>query len=89
MHSDCERSHRLPQTLNEKSDRLADFEQVKQDVDRLVEGLEIDQLAHRIEDFGRRNPIGLAVGSLVLGLAAGLLIHAGQSRKPVPMPAKH
>ena len=58
--------------LNQEVNRAID--QVKSDVDELIAGLDLQNLTRRIEDFGRANPMGLAVAALGFGVAAGLLL---------------
>ena len=48
---------------------------VKADVERLVEGFHLEILIKKVEDFGRANPMGLAVTALTLGVAAGILVN--------------
>jgi len=48
--------------------------QVKADIERFVEGFDLKAVVGRVEEFGRENPIGLALGALTLGLAAGFLM---------------
>lgn len=64
--------------INADVDRAID--QVKEDVDQLIEGLDVNQMTRRIEEFGRSNPVGLAVASLALGVAAGLLMRRSSNR---------
>jgi len=47
---------------------------VKEDVERLVEGFDLQAIAKRVEDFGRENPVGLALTALTLGVAVGVLM---------------
>ena len=47
---------------------------VKEDVERLVEGFDLQAIAKRIEGFGRENPVGLALTALTLGVAVGILM---------------
>lgn len=61
-----------PSDLNQEVNRAID--QVKSDVDELIAGLDLQNLTRRIEDFGRANPMGLAVAALGFGVAAGLLL---------------
>ena len=48
--------------------------QVKANVEQLVEDFDIQGIARKVEDFGKANPLGLALTSLTLGLAVGFLL---------------
>ncbi len=50
---------------------------VRENVEQFVEGFDLQAISKRIEDFGRENPMGLAISALTLGLAIGVLV-----RKP-------
>jgi hypothetical protein len=47
---------------------------VKEDVERIVQGFDLQVITKRIEEFGRDNPVGLALTALTLGVAAGMLM---------------
>lgn len=48
--------------------------QVKSDVDELLNEIDVDRITSRVEEFGKQNPLMLAAGALTIGLAAGLLM---------------
>ena len=48
--------------------------QVKVEVERLVEEFDLQSITKRVEEFGRENPVGLAVTALSLGLVAGIVM---------------
>ncbi len=58
----------------EKNDPLQMLNQVKDDINHLIEGLDLRDISRRVEDFGRRNPVGLALAAASIGVAAGLLM---------------
>ncbi len=47
---------------------------VKEEIDQFMKEFDLNSVVHRVEEFGRENPIGLALSALTLGLAAGFLI---------------
>lgn len=47
---------------------------VKEDVERLVEGIDLQTIAKRVEEFGRNNPVGLALAAVTVGVAVGILM---------------
>jgi hypothetical protein len=47
---------------------------VKADMEHLVEGFDVQTITQRIEEFGRENPVGLALTALTLGVAVGFLM---------------
>jgi hypothetical protein len=53
---------------------------VKEDVERLVQGFDLQVITKRVEEFGRDNPVGLALTALTLGVAAGILMR-GSAKK--------
>ncbi len=57
---------------------------VKEDVEQFVEGFDLQVIAKRIEEFGRENPLALAVSALTLGVAAGVIM-----RGPKVHPKSH
>ena len=57
-----------------KADISRTFEEVKLEVDDLVDSLDISGMAKKLEGFGRERPVALALAALTVGLAAGLLI---------------
>lgn len=48
--------------------------QVREDIERMVEGLDFQGVSRKLEEFGRRNPVGLAMTALAMGVAVGLLM---------------
>lgn len=61
------------------SDSLQDeasdtIQKIRSDVDQLIEEVDINRLTDRVEEFGRQNPLALALGALTVGVAAGLLM---------------
>jgi len=54
--------------------------QVRDQVEHLVEGIDIQAMTHQLEDFGRRNPVALALSAFTVGVAAGILM-----RKRMPL----
>ena len=48
--------------------------QVREDIERIVEGFDFQGVSRRVEEFGKKNPVGLAMTALVLGMAVGLLM---------------
>lgn len=53
--------------------------QIKSDISRLVDGFDIDLISEKIEEFGKANPVGLALTAMGVGLAVGVLMK--QSRR--------
>jgi hypothetical protein len=56
------------------------IDRVKSDVDELIGDLDLEDVARRVESFGKSNPAALAVASLTIGIAAGLIIRKATSR---------
>lgn len=56
------------------SDPSKSFDQVRTQVDDLMESLDLPKLTRKVQDFGRDKPIALAIAALAVGLAAGLLM---------------
>lgn len=50
------------------------FSQVRSDIDQFVEGFDVKMLTKRVEEFGKDNPVGLALTALTIGVAAGILM---------------
>lgn len=46
---------------------------LKNEIEKLVKDFNIQELAKNVEDYGKKNPVGLALTSLSIGIAAGLL----------------
>lgn len=57
-----------------KADVSNTFNQVKSEVDELVDSLDLGGALRHLQNFGRERPIVLALTALTLGVAAGLLI---------------
>ena len=51
-------------------------EQVKRDVKRIMDGFDLQAISKGMEDFGRENPLGLALAALGLGIGVGLLMRS-------------
>ena len=47
---------------------------VRADVERLVDGFDIESIVKKVDEFGRGNPVGLALTALTLGIAVGVLM---------------
>ena len=58
------------------------FEEVKSEVDQLVESMDISGVAKKLETFGRERPVALALAALTFGIAAGFLIKNPPVRNP-------
>ncbi len=59
-----------------RADMLSDATaQMQEDIEQLVEGFDLKAIAKRVEEFGRENPVGLALTALTLGVAVGILMH--------------
>jgi hypothetical protein len=52
---------------------------VKADIENLVEGFDLQTVTRRVEEFGRENPVGLALTAIALGVAVGLLMRGKQT----------
>ena len=62
----------LFQAVNsENSDPL---HRIKREMDQLFADLNISEMGRQVEEFGRQNPLGLAVAALTVGVAAGILM---------------
>lgn len=62
-----------------KADASQTIDQIKADVDSLIDELDFSQVTRKVEDFGRQNPLALAFGALTVGLAAGLMMRKSSS----------
>jgi hypothetical protein len=69
--TDALKSNRNPDALDSISDATS---KVKQSVEQFVEDFDLQSVARRVENFGRENPVGLALTALTVGLAVGLLV---------------
>jgi hypothetical protein len=68
-------------TLKEiNSDVSQAIDRVKAGVDELVGDFDFREVTQKIESFGRTNPAALAIASLTIGIAAGLLVKKTTSR---------
>lgn len=47
---------------------------IREEVNQLIEGADLKNIFKNIEDFGRKNPMGLAIAALSIGAAAGILL---------------
>lgn len=50
------------------------LDQLRSRAEELIDGVNFEDIGRRIQEFGRRNPTGLALAALGVGLAAGLLM---------------
>lgn len=68
---------------NEASNVMRDVNEaasrVREDVEKFVEGFDFQAVSKKVEEFGRGNPMGLAVMALGLGVAAGFMMRSGRS----------
>lgn len=48
--------------------------QVKSQVEELVDSLRLDDLTDQVAKFGKEKPVALALAALTVGFAAGLLM---------------
>ncbi len=60
--------------IQEHLDEATD--QVRNDIKRLVDGFDVQAISKSMEDFGRENPLGLAIAALGLGIGVGLLMRS-------------
>lgn len=70
-------SHR--EDVDQMSDAMT---RVREDVERLVQGFDVQVIAKRVEEFGKENPIGLALTALTLGVATGILMRGKGGPRP-------
>ena len=54
-------------------------EKIKSDVDELVEGLDLQSLGRRVQEFGSQSPWGMAVAALTVGFVAGMLMRGSST----------
>ena len=47
---------------------------MKADIEGLIEGFNMQAVVERVQEFGRANPLGLALTALTVGVAAGVLM---------------
>jgi hypothetical protein len=74
------------QTQGNGLDMMSDAaSQVKQDIEHLVEGFDVQTILRRVEDFGRENPVGLALTAVTLGVAVGFLMRTPKSTQNRPL----
>lgn len=57
-----------------KVDASETIQRIRSDVDQLIDEVDINRLTDRFEQFGRENPLALALGALTVGVAAGLIM---------------
>ena len=50
------------------------IELIRARFDRLVEDFNFQQLSQKVQDFGRQNPMALALSALTLGIVAGVMM---------------
>lgn len=55
------------------------IDSVRSEIDRLVGGLDLQQVTRKVQDFGRENPVALALAALTVGIAAGMLVRKSVS----------
>ncbi len=67
------------QTRESQEDPIS---RVKADVERLVQGFDFQTITQRVEEYGRENPIGLALGALTVGLAVGAFMRPPKKNTP-------
>lgn len=60
---------------------------VKEDVEQLVQGFDLQAIAKRVEEFGRENPIALALTALTVGVTAGFLLRAPKKMRGTSRPS--
>lgn len=78
----------------ENADRIAQASSevhanVEQFIKKFDEEFDFPGIAKRIVDFGRENPIGLAVSALTLGFAVGALIRSNPTLNSTQKKAQH
>ena len=56
------------------SEAFDTVEQLRSRAEEMIEGLNFQDINRRIRDFGRQNPVGLALAALTVGVATGLLL---------------
>jgi hypothetical protein len=67
--------------VNETRTQMSDAaSRVREDIENLVEGFDIPTMTRRVEEFGRENPIGLALTAMGLGVAVGMLMRGSKRR---------
>jgi hypothetical protein len=55
------------------------IDRLKSEVDQLIGDVDFEAMSQKVKDFGRENPVALAVAALTVGVAAGILM-----RKSIP-----
>lgn len=48
-------------------------DRIANEIDHWIDDLELGSLWQKVEDFGRKNPVALALAAVTIGLAAGVL----------------
>jgi len=67
--------------VNEARGDMSDAaSRVREDIEHLVQGFDIPTMTRRVEEFGRDNPIGLALTAMGLGVAVGMLMRGSKRR---------
>lgn len=65
------------QSQNNGFDMMSDAAaKVREDIEHLVEGFDVQTIMNRVEEFGRENPVGLALTAVTLGVAVGFLMRS-------------
>ena len=63
------------ESQNGQHDFLSDAaSKVKADIEGLIEGFNVQAVVDRVQEFGKVNPVGLALTALTVGIAAGVLM---------------
>lgn len=57
---------------NIRDDASRAINEVKTEADELMDALDFPRMSEKVQEFGKKNPIALAVAALTLGVAAGL-----------------
>lgn len=47
---------------------------IRGEVDQLIGQIDFQDMGRKVKDFGRENPVGLALAALTIGVAAGFLM---------------
>ncbi|NBU22015.1 hypothetical protein EBS43_11500 [bacterium] len=56
---------------------------VREDIERIVEEFNFQGVSQKIEEFGKKNPVGLAMTALALGVAVGFMIRKNPELRSV------
>jgi len=80
----AERTTFQSSSQSSEADMMADAaSQVRKDVEHLIEGFDVQMIMNRVEEFGRDNPVGLALTALTLGVAVGFLMRGPKKQLSV------